>query len=178
MPISVPSQIAVDCKSVHSNLVQVKKSKSTAGYQKCQKLNLCYFNAQSVCNKTHTIVDYISDHHIDLCYITESWIQDGDIVTEEELKPNGFDLKNFPRNGCTGGGIALLYKESIKPKLVSAFERSSFECTEWIIPVQGVSDVVRLVVVYRPPYSHVHPIPVSTFITEFSECLLSWQMVL
>ncbi len=159
------------------NLIHVKKTKSTAGYQKCRKLNLCYFNAQSACNKTHTIVDYISDHNIDLCCITESWIQDGDSVTQEELKPNGFDLRNFPRNNRTGGGIAIIFKESIKPKLVSAFERKSFECTEWIIPMESLSEPVRLVIVYRPPYSPVYPVPVSTFMQEFSEYLETVMLV-
>ena len=51
---------------------------------------------------------------------------------------------------------------------------SIFEYSEWII-VSG-SARLRLVVIYRPPYSSSHPRTVGMFVTEFAEFLESVVM--
>ncbi len=121
-----------------------------------------------------SINDYISDKGIDFCCMTESWLKEGDVATEAELTPNGYYLKSNPRHGRGGGGIAIIYKSTISPKLVTYFEETSFECAEWLVPLS--LDTVRLIIVYRPPYSTAHPITEKTFFTEFSKHLETWVL--
>ncbi len=130
-----------------------------------------HFTSQSAGGKSLSISDYICDKKVDFCCMTESWLKEGDVVTENELSPNGYLLKSNPRQGRGGGGIAIIYKSVIKPKLVTYFEKSSFECAEWLIPLSA--DTFRLVIIYRPPYSTAHPVTESTFLNEFSEYLES-----
>ncbi len=104
---------------------------------------------------------------------TETWLQEGDVVNENKLAPPGYRIKSSPRNDHIGGGIAIGFKSNIEPKLVTAFEIESFECAEWIFPLVGSADKLRLVIIYRPTYSEVHPVPVSTFLCQFSEYLES-----
>ena len=70
-----------------------------------------------------------------------------------------------------GGGTALLCRESVNVRRLSAGEKTSFEFSEYMI--DGLSLQLRLVIVYRPPYSAAHPITSSTFFPEFSEYLES-----
>ncbi len=133
------------------------------------KLQFCHLNAQSVRNKTVTIVDYICERNIDVCAITESWLKEGDIVKENELSPDGYKLKSTPRSGRGGGGIALIYRESLKPEHLSSFEKDSFECTECSFTIDNSR--LNFIVVYRPTYSEAHPVTKATFLREFSEYL-------
>ena len=50
-----------------------------------------------------------------------------------------------------GGGTALLCRESVTVRRLSAGEKTSFEFSEYMI--DGLSLQLRLVIVYRPPYS-------------------------
>ena len=50
-----------------------------------------------------------------------------------------------------GGGTALLCRESVNVRRLSAGEKTSFEFSEYM--TDGLSLQLRLVIVYRPPYS-------------------------
>ena len=76
-----------------------------------------------------------------------------------------------PRIGRKCGGIAILYKKSISVKKVRSGELDSFEYFEAI--VKHGKFIVRLVTIYRPPYSETHPVTTATFIGEFSTFLES-----
>ncbi len=122
----------------------------------------CYFNAQSAGGKSLSIAGYICDKKVDFCCMTESRIKEGDVVTENSLSPNGYLLKSNPRQGRGGGGVAIIYKSVIKPKLVTYFEKSSFECAEWLVTLSA--NTFRLVIIYCPPYSTAHPVTESSFL--------------
>ncbi len=153
------------------NLCHVKCAQK---FPSSSKFQLCYFNAQSAGGKSLSISDYICDNKIDLCCMTESWLKEGDTATEAELKPDGYYLQNKPRQDRDGGGIAIIYRSTINPKLVSYFETSSFECGEWLVPLS--KDTLRLIILYRPPYSRAHPVTERVFFEEFSEQLESWML--
>ena len=74
-----------------------------------------------------------------------------------------------PRADRVGGGTALLYKESFNIRQFAAGEKSSFEFSEYLIDASSFQ--FRLVILYRIPYSAVHPITSSTFFLEFSDYL-------
>ncbi len=186
--VSIPSQIEpVDfstrngfvCPSETSETVKKSRGANVANLALIRrdpkihfistKLQFCHFNAQSARNKTGTISDYICDRKVDICAITESWLKEGDTVKENELKPNGYTVKSIPRSDRGGGGIALIYKTVLKPKLKSAFEKDSFECTEWTVTLDNSR--INIIVVYRTPYSLAHPVTEAVFLEEFSEYL-------
>jgi hypothetical protein len=75
-----------------------------------------------------------------------------------------------------GGGTGILARDSLVIKQARAGIFNSFEYSEYII-VSG-SSRVRLVVIYRPPYSFNHPVTVNMFITEFADFLESVVMTI
>ena len=48
-------------------------------------------------------------------------------------------------------------------------ENKSFEFSEWTVKIHDRS--LRYVLVYRPPYSSLHPVSTSVFFDEFSRFL-------
>ena len=64
------------------------------------------------------------------------------------------------------GGTALLFCDSVCVHKMDAGNRTSYEFSEWLIYFT-CAEKMRLVVVYRPPYSGEHKVPTSVFLTSF-----------
>ena len=62
-----------------------------------------------------------------------------------------------------------MYKDSIKIKVVCKGDKGSFEYGIWKASMKSVT--LTVIVIYRPPYSQVHPVTVNTFLTDFAEFL-------
>ena len=78
-----------------------------------------------------------------------------------EITPAGYRLLHRQRVDRVGGGTTLLFKDNfnyVNSPLVN--KKSSFEFSEDLI--EALSVQFRLVIVYRIPYSVVHPITSST----------------
>ena len=73
-----------------------------------------------------------------------------------ECAPPGYSFTVHCRSGRKGGGIAVIHRSPILLTKITEGEKTSFEFEEYI--VTSGSDKLRLVVVYRIPYSPVHPI--------------------
>ena len=140
---------------------------------KKKKLVLCNFNARSVRNKTAEIFDYIFESKAGLFTITEHWLTSRDAAIRAELCQNGYKMLDHPRLDRRGGGTGLIYRESLSVENIDAGAtvQDSYQFSEWIIksPLHNL----RIVVIYRPPYSADHPVSTSVFVTEFSEYLES-----
>ena len=63
----------------------------------------------------------------------------------------------------------ILFRDSVNVSLVDRKENKSFEYSEWIVKVHDCS--MRHIIVYRPPYSSLHPVSASVFFDEFSQFL-------
>lgn len=127
-------------------------------------------NARSVRNKTVTLVDHILENKIDICVITETWVKDIDSVRIAELSPLGYRFRHFARQSeRRGGGTGVLHNELVKVSFVDGDEKRSFEFSEWNCSIG--KDIVKLIVVYRPPYSPEHPVTSGVFYDEFSAFL-------
>ncbi|CAB3999943.1 Hypothetical predicted protein, partial [Paramuricea clavata] len=127
-------------------------------------------------NKGPEFVDYICDSEIDIAVITETWLKSADAAAKIAATPTGYRLFNHPRPHRIGGGTGILARDSLVIKQARAGIFNSFEYSEYII-VSG-SSRVRLVVIYRPPYSFNHPATVNMFITEFADFLESVVMTI
>ena len=115
------------------------------------------------------IVDYVQDCKADIFAITETWLTQNDAVVCREITPAGYRLLHRPRADRVGGGTALLHKEIFNIRQFTAGEKSSFEFFEYLIDASSFQ--FRLVIIYRIPYSAVHPITSRTFFLEFSKYL-------
>ena len=105
--------------------------------------------------------------------ITEHWLTSRDAAIRAELCPNGYKMFDHPRLDRRGGGTGLIYRESLNVENIDAGAsvRGPYEFSEWII--RSPSHNLRIVVIYRPPYSVNHPVSANVFLTEFSEYLES-----
>lgn len=131
--------------------------------QRRTSLKTFLWNAQSICNKTNLTCDQILEKNVDIAFISETWLRDGDSVVLGEICPPGFSVLSVPRNtDSRGGGIAAIHRSNLKLQNISETlpEASSFEfalfCTAQ----------VNFLVIYRPPSASY-----TTFLEEFEESL-------
>lgn len=89
-----------------------------------------------------------------------------------KLCPAGYKLINYPHTKRCGGGIGLLYKDSLQVTKVRNGEKESFEYCELLVQISS-SLKIRVVIIYRPPHSEDHRVSVVTFLSEFSSYMES-----
>ena len=107
------------------------------------------------------VVDYILVNSIDVCAITESWLQDHDQVIMSEITPEGYKLITHNRKVKGGGGIAVIHKDMLKFVHISKVEKESYEYIELLLSSGSVS--VRLFIIYHAPYSSTHKVTTGMF---------------
>ncbi|KAL8614487.1 hypothetical protein ACOMHN_063062 [Nucella lapillus] len=153
-----------------TNLVPIDRQPSVQEVSK--QFKVLYFNAQSCRNKTIELYDFIRESNANLVFITETWFMAaGDEVKMCEITPPGFVLHSCPR-ALRGGGVAVLYKESLKPCTTfpkTADGLTTFElCKVHLIYAgQGMS----FLCLYRPPPSKGNKLNTSRFMEEFPQLL-------
>lgn len=90
-------------------------------------LNMALVNARSICNKTFILNDFLTRHHLDMLFLTETWVSAGELSVFEELCPPDCCFISTPRSAGRGGGVAMVFKQSLKILTVSVRRYSSFE---------------------------------------------------
>lgn len=136
--------------------------------RKCrQKVHMTYINPWSVCNKALEIADMIVDKEMDILAIAETWFTGDaqDRVVEQDLVPAGYSIAQHPRKTGRGGGVALIYRSSLKVKW-RPHMYDTFECLE--SSIYG-SVMARICIIYRSPSSKGG----KHFLEEFSDFLSS-----
>ena len=106
----------------------------------------------------------IYQHKIDIFSLTETWLQEEDIYTINEVCPPGYTAIHEDRKEQRGGGLAVICSDAFKPKRIKTAKCSSFE--NLVVRMTSASRSLRLVTIYRPPSNSI-----STFCEEF-KCLL------
>ena len=134
-------------------------------------LRLCCLNARFIKNKSADFACYASSTGTNIFAITKSWLSERDVAHKTEITLPRYKLFEHQRVGRIGGGIALLLNEVIDVQKVNCGERRSFEFGEWIL--KHGSSKLRVIVIYRIPYSAAHPVSTSVFLDEFSAYLES-----
>ena len=133
---------------------------------------LSLINVRSIKTKSASFIEYVRDSNADLNVSTSTGLTVDDIAASLEIIPNGYKLINHTRTKLKGGGITLLHTDchSITVLNIKCVEESSFEISELIVKFESFS--MKLVIIYRPPYSTNHPVTVRTFTTEFTAYLI------
>jgi hypothetical protein len=115
--------------------------------------------------------DLCLEKNIDILLITETWLNgdksDDPIINE--LLPCGYKVIQQPRIGQRGGGIAIIYKSTIKTQLKPLGKCNGFEHCEVKITIKSFTSTVACI--YRPPPSTNNTCTVSTFMEEFDTYL-------
>ena len=157
-----PSESVVDTRQ-YTNLVTLKREKS----QILDKVNIGYFNARSVRNKASELSEFVVDKRLDMCAITETWINDvvKDKVICGDLTPPGYKLEHTARSLGKGGGVAVLCKSELQAKKQKVSKYLAFESLELMLKCHGGD--IRLCVIYRPPLGSKYSKPLSEFLREF-----------
>ena len=101
-------------------------------------------------NKIKKVKDFVVDHDIDILAITETWLQPGNIdeVDIGTLCPIGYRFFHVPRSYSLGGGVGLLFKETIN---VNSQITDTFESFEYMNARLCCLQGIRILVIYRPP---------------------------
>ena len=124
------------------------------------------FNTQSCGNKTDDVCDLITQGNYDLVFLTETWLRPTDDECEmAAVTPPDFTLKSVSRATCTGGGLAVLFRNSLVDRVkVSTKDLAfkSFEVCETRLCYQDQS--VTFLYVYRPPPSRKNKLSNKMFL--------------
>lgn len=96
-------------------------------------------------------------------FITETWFTENELSPFSELLPMNCGFFSRPRKSRKGGGIAVIFKNMFKCRLLSVDSYDSFE-TVLLCKVESPCSLL-IAVLYRPPNSK------SDFLRDFSEFL-------
>ena len=125
-------------------------------------------NTRSIRHKVLQVMSYLTENNIDIAFIQESWIKktDGHLITE--IKEFGYSLISYrkPRRLDLGGGVAVIYKNTLKVQTVKTNTYRSFENVECKLLTEGGWYLFSNM--YRPDYSQKNRYTVKHFIEEYS----------
>ena len=138
---------------------------------KRNQFTLANVNARSVRNKVSPFVDYVITSKLDICFVTETWLNDQDSVVRNEITPDGYVFKDHNRNGQIGSGTGVLCRSSLGLQKISGGQKRSFEHSEYSVQLDNRK--CHLHAIYRPPYSEGHPVNIGVFFEEFADYLES-----
>ena len=130
---------------------------------------------------------------VDLVFLCETWLRaEGDESDCVALIPPGFCLRSFPRMSSAGGGLAVLYRNSLTKKKnknknkkqkqkqktkniavsIRDFVFTAFEICE--VRVSLDSHTVVFLSVYRPPPSRKNKLTNAKFLEQLTNLLQSY----
>ena len=153
----------------HHNLVHVThKDPQKTSFDR--RLTFGVWNARSVRNKTVPFMEYVNDKQLDIVGITETWLSTKDSAVIGALTQKEYKFLHMPRGHTSGGGVGLLYKESLQVELRSSEDSyRSFESLE--VKVTAATACFILVIVYRTCPSSKNKLTSALFLQEFTDFL-------
>ena len=183
IPSTIPVPISTRCsRSIKGNLFTIRRTLSSnlisiptlppTPKKHATNISFRYINARNLKNKSVYFLDHVSEHSPDIVAITQTWFTPQDDAARSECTPSGYKLFDQVRlTSRQGGGLALLIRDSFTTNRNSSKKQSSFESADWIVSRNNTR--LRVIIIYRPPYSSNHSISISTFLDEFSSYLES-----
>jgi hypothetical protein len=133
------------------------------------------WNAQSLNNKVDECTQLLYDNQVDIAFITETWLSDEGSVTTFAIKEAGYKIDHAYRSK-RGGGVAILWKSSLKVKCNSRNKIYQSLQFKNIIIVGNVN--INCICIYR-----LQEVPVSQFMDDLNDllsfyCCLSETVIL
>jgi len=112
-----------------------------------QGISIGWLNVQSLRNKTDAVEKLVRDRSLDVLALTETWHTDSDDVCLRLATPGGYAITDVAR-GHAGGGVAVIFKKSLKCSRVPVPTSSTFEAI--CVRLTSARDQVVVLNVYRP----------------------------
>ena len=108
-------------------------------------------------------IHYILQHKLDICFIAETWVSKNKDLQyiKANLKMQGYNILSCERENRKGG-LACIYNEKLKMKLVTSQKYKSFES---LIVQWNTKSRANL---FSPPSSTNHGTPIRVFLDELS----------
>ncbi|KAK6181881.1 hypothetical protein SNE40_009659 [Patella caerulea] len=133
------------CQVNNNNLITInyKNSNKDSLQHNNILMNTCLLNCRSARNKAD---EYFVENDFDIVILTESWMRENDHYVINKLVPENYDYYLSNRTERTGGGLAFLYKTSIKVRCIQGPEYTSFEYLQ--TDVQFDSKVITFISIY------------------------------
>ena len=112
------------------------------------------------------VKDFAVDNDVDILALTETWLRPGNIddIDVGTLRPTGYRFLHVPRSQGRGGGVGVLFKDSLD---VNTSVTDSYETFEFIDVRLRNCQSVRILIVYQPPNNT----SCALFFEEFSRLL-------
>lgn len=115
-------------------------------------------------------MEHLNDKDCDICLVQETFLKGADTAKLQEIEDYGWNILSNPRKFRSGGGIAILYKRHLKLKSNEKVAKpKSFQVMEALLTTR--TGLIRLVNIYRPPYTKKARFTESTFLEEFKDYL-------
>ena len=143
-------------------LISIKTMPNPLKEFNSQSFLFTLFNARSLRNKAMAIKDYVVDNNIDILALTETWRcpGNGDDLEVGILCPNGYRFLHAPRTHGRGGGVGLLFKDTLRINSVLTDDFQSFEVMDILF---RSLKCIGVLIIYRPPDSSY-----SSFFQDFN----------
>ena len=131
-------------------------------------------NIPSLKPKLDMLIHCIQLNNIDMCFVTETWIQHGNEPEHQYIKAN-LDTSGYKT--CTQsrenrkGRVAAIYKSHLHVKKLSFKEYTSFEALT--VKLDITTKLYIFSTIYRAPYSTRQPVTMLTFLEEFPDHITS-----
>ena len=129
------------------------------------------FNARSLRNKITDIMSFLDKNKVELAFIQETWLRKSDGHLTSQIREYGYDIISYRKSRKLdfGGGVALLYRNTLK---VQSIKKSTYKSFEHIAcKVVTENGALNFFHVYRPEYSSKNRFTVNAFLSEFSRLL-------
>ena len=107
-------------------------------------------------------MNFLVDHNILILFVTETWLTDQNNNTTAQIKDHGYKIHHSYRSSRTGGGVALIYKNTVQLTKVFIGEAPTFEAIAAKMKVSNKMTVLCSCI-YRPPG------PIGSFITDLED---------
>ena len=116
----------------------------------CRCVQFCVLNVRSIKNKAMAVRDLVVDQDIDILALTETWLRPGNIddVEIRTLCPTGYRFLHVPRGHSRGGGVGLLFKDTLQINSHITDTFTTFELMD--IHFRSLQSI-RVLLIYRPP---------------------------
>lgn len=99
-------------------------------------VKMALVNARSLANKTFVLNNFYTQHDLDFLFISETWLNVGEMYPLIELSPDDCSFFSTPRASGRSGGLACVFKRIFKCRHLSTVNYQSFEaqvmmCDAW-----------------------------------------------
>jgi hypothetical protein len=149
-----PSHRFARCSALIALLLLIGNVEPNPGPQCHGTISFGLLNARSAVYKAALIHDVISDHHLDVVAVTETWMMSDDPdAVKLDIGPDSYRVSHACRGSLVdtrwGSGVAVVHRESINVSIIDLGTFSKFEYLS--VKLQSPNAPLQITSLYRQP---------------------------